>query len=397
LDRTVGTVIRGVRTPVIRKGDNLVEIVAESLAKCRASEGFAYMDGDVVGVTEAVVARAQGNYADIASIAEDVKSKMRSDEFAVMYPILSRNRFAVCLKGIAMAARKIHLVLSYPADEFGNHLFDERLIYKKSVNPWYDELTYDRYRELFGYPKHSITGMDYVEYYRKIVEDYGAEFELLLCNNVANIAKKFDDILLCSVHNIEAHKEMLLENGTKRVVPLSEILNKKVPGCEGYNERYGLLGSNKSTEEAVKLFPRDCEAFVAELQDRLAALTGKKVEVIIFGDGAFKDPVSKIWELADPVVSPAYSKGLDGMTNEIKLKYVADIEFASLSGEMLVDAVKKRIGEKDGDLRGSMAAMGTTPRRLNDLLGSLCDLTSGSGDKGTPVVYIQGYFDNFSS
>ena len=396
MNRTVGTVVRGVRTPVIRDGDNLVDIVADSLAKCQASEGFSFNDRDIVGVTEAVVARAQGNYAAIGHIRDDVKKKMPADEFAVVFPILSRNRFAVCLKGIAMAARKIHLVLSYPADEVGNSLFDETLIYKNSINPWLDELTYEQYREKFGCPIHSITGMDYVAYYKKIIEEYGAECEFLFCNNIESIAKKYENILLCSIHGRDAQKEMLLANGTKRVALLSEILNAKTDGCAGYNERYGLLGSNKATEESVKLFPRDCEAFMNALQQKLADITGKRIEVILYGDGAFKDPVSKIWELADPVVSPAYSKGLEGMTNEIKLKYIADIEFASLSGEKLTEAVRERIGAIKGSLYGSMAAQGTTPRRLCDLLGSLCDLTSGSGDKGTPVVYIQGYFDNYS-
>ena len=396
MDRTVGTVVRGIRTPVIREGDDLVEIVADSLAESRAKEGFEFKDRDIVGVTEAVVARAQGNYASIESIRDDVAAKFAADEFAVVFPILSRNRFAICLKGIAMAARKIHLVLSYPADEVGNYLFDETLLYDMDINPWQDGLSLERYRELFGAPVHSVTRMDYVAYYKELVESSGAECEVVFHNNIAKIAAAYKNILLCSIHDRENQKKMFLSKGAGKVLLLTDILNTKGANGTGYNERYGLLGSNKSTEEIIKMFPRDCGTFTAALQKKLAALTGKQMEVMIYGDGAYKDPIFKIWELADPVVSLAYSEGLEGMTNEIKLKYLADSEYATLFGDKLTDAVRRRIGAKEGDLRESMLAQGTTPRRYVDLLGSLCDLTSGSGDKGTPVVYIQGYFDNYS-
>ena len=398
MNRTVGTTVRGIRTPVIREGDDLVTIIAESIAKCHEAEGFAYNDRDVVGVTEAVVARAQGNYATIEAIRDDVRRKFGADEFAVVFPILSRNRFAICLKGIAMAARKIRLVLSYPADEVGNHLFDDALLYKKGVNPWLDVFSLSRYNEVFGNPVHTVTGMDYISYYKGIVEESGAECEVTLCNDISKIAANYGDILLCSIHDRASLKEYLLANGANKVVLLTDILNSaESSGGGGYNELYGLLGSNKSTETSVKLFPRDCAAFTEALQKKLVAMTGRQIEVMIYGDGAFKDPISKIWELADPVVSPSYSGGLEGIPNEMKLKYLADSEFAELSGDELTEAIKHRIGAKEGDLRESMLAQGTTPRRIADLLGSLCDLTSGSGDKGTPIVYIQGYFDNFAN
>jgi F420-0:gamma-glutamyl ligase len=397
MNRTMGTVVRGIRTPVIREGDSLVDIVVDSIDKCQKIEGFAYNDRDVVGITEAVVARAQGNYASIATIGDDVRKKINADEFAVVYPILSRNRFAVCLKGIAMAARKIKLVFSYPADEVGNHLFDKTKLYDMNINPWHDAITLGQYREMFGYPTHNVTGMDYVAYYKEIIEEFGAECEIMFCNDFEKIAGICDTILLCSIHDREWQKNILLEKGAKNVLLLTDIMNSANESGEGYNEDYGLLGSNKSTEETVKLFPRDCETFTSELQERLRVLTGKNIEVLIYGDGAFKDPVCFIWELADPVVSPAYSKGLEGVPNEIKLKYLADKEYASLSGDKLTEAVKNKVGAKNGDPQDSMLTMGTTPRRIIDLLGSLCDLTSGSGDKGTPIVYIQGYFDNFSN
>ena len=396
MDRTVGTIVRGVRTPVIREGDNLVDIVVESLERCRAEQGFAYRDFDVVGVTEAVVARAQGNYASIEAIRDDVADKLQSDEFAVVFPILSRNRFAICLKGIAMAARKIHLVLSYPTDEVGNRMFDETLLYEKNINPWCDELSLERYRELFGNTPHSITGVDYVAYYKEIIEESGAECEITFSNSFSGIAKKYKDILLCNIHGRERNKKLLLDGGAKNVALLSDILNKGRTGCDGYNDLYGLLGSNKASEERVKLFPRDCGAFIDALREKLAAVSGRQIEVLVYGDGAYKDPASMIWELADPVVSPAYSALLDGRPNEMKLKYLADSEFISLSGDELTAAVRERISAKTGDLSASMLSEGTTPRMFYDLLGSLCDLTSGSGDKGTPVVYVQGYFDNYS-
>jgi len=396
MERTVGTVVRGIRTPVIREGDDLVGIVADSLVECRVKEGFEFRDRDIVGVTEAVVARAQGNYASIESIRDDVAKKFGVDEFAVVFPILSRNRFAICLRGIAMAARKIHLVLSYPADEVGNYLFDEALLYDMDLNPWRDGLTLARYRELFGAPVHSVTRMDYVAYYKEIVENSGAECEITFNNNIAKIAAEYKNILLCSIHDRESQKRMFLSKGADKVLLLTDILNAKSSNGTGYNELYGLLGSNKSTEEIIKMFPRDCAAFTSDLRKKLAAVTGKQIEVMIYGDGAYKDPLYKIWELADPVVTLAYSEGLEGMTNEIKLKYLADSEYASLFGDKLTEAVRRRIGAKEGNMRESMLAQGTTPRRYVDLLGSLCDLTSGSGDKGTPVVYIQGYFDNYS-
>jgi len=389
---------------VIREGDDLINIVAESLAEAQLKEGFTLNDMDVVGVTEAVVARAQGNYATVDAICADVRKKMRSDEFSVVFPILSRNRFAVCLKGIAKAARKINLVLSYPADEVGNHLFDEGLLYEKGVNPWSDEISLERYRELFGYPVHAVTGMEYVSFYKKIIEDYGAGCEVILCNDVDKIVNKCGHILLCRIHERDRIKKRFYDAGAHSVLMLTDILNAKNPANpaahgEGYNELYGLLGSNTSTDERVKLFPRDCLAFTTGLQKRLVEMTGAQLEVLIYGDGAFKDPVSKIWELADPVVSPAYSAGLEGMPNEVKLKYLADSAYTSLSGDQLTEAIRQKIGDetdKDDDEREPTLSLGTTPRRYVDLLGSLCDLTSGSGDKGTPVVLIQGYFDNYA-
>ena len=395
--KTVGTSVRGIRTPVIREGDDLIEITAASIAACQAEEGFSYNDMDVVGVTEAVVARAQGNYADTAAIRDDVAKKIGTGEFAVVFPIFSRNRFSVCLKGIAMAAKKIHLVMSYPSDEVGNRLFDDSLLYEYGVNPWTDEFSLERYRELFGFPVHRVTGVDYVAMYKELIEEKGAECDITFCNDFSKIGAKYSDILLCGIHDRARQKERLLAGGAKNVLTLTEILNSgPSAGRGGYNELYGLLGSNLSTEESVKLFPRDCAAFTGKLQKKLAAMTGKRIEVMIYGDGAFKDPANKIWELADPVVSPAYSDGLSGVPNEFKLKYLADSEFAALSGDELTEAVKKKIGAKKGDLRESEQSLGTTPRRIADLLGSLCDLTSGSGDKGTPIVYIQGYFDNYS-
>jgi F420-0:gamma-glutamyl ligase len=387
----------GIRTPIIKRGDDLITIMADSVMAAVKSGNITLNDRDILGVTEAVLARAQGNYASIASIRDDIKGKMGTDEFSVVFPILSRNRFAVCLKGIAMAARRIHLILSYPADEVGNQLFDHTLVYDNDINPWRDAITLERYRELFGYPTHKVTGKDYVAFYKGIIEEYGAECEITFCNDIGKIVSICGDILLCSIHDREWQKKLMLEKGAKNVLMLSDIMNSGHLPDGGFNEQYGLLGSNTSTEETVKLFPRDCDTFISSLQKRLFELTGKQIEILIYGDGAFKDPVWFIWELADPVVSPAYSKGLEGMPNEMKLKYLADKEYSTLSGDELTEAVKKKVGSKMGNIRDTVWSLGTTPRRIIDRLGSLCDLTSGSGDKGTPIVYIQGYFDNFSN
>ena len=396
MSRMVGTVSRGIRTPIIRSGDDLVEIVTGSLLEAAREDGFAIRDRDIVAMTEAIVARAQGNYATVDDIAADVRAKLGGGTVGVIFPILSRNRFAICLRGIAKGARKIVLMLSYPSDEVGNHLISLDAVDGKGVDPYKDVLTLEQYRELFGYEKHPFTGVDYVAYYQELIEACGAEAEIIFANDPRAILPYTKHVLCCDIHTRQRTKRLLKAAGAERVFGLDEILNAPVNGS-GCNEKYGLLGSNKATEDQVKLFPRDCQGLVEAIQKRLLEKTGKHVEVMVYGDGAFKDPVGKIWELADPVVSPAYTAGLEGTPNELKLKYLADNDFASLSGEALKEAIKDRIHKKDGDLVGQMVSEGTTPRRLTDLIGSLCDLTSGSGDKGTPVVFIQGYFDNYTT
>lgn len=395
MERVVGTVVRGLRCPIIKEGDNIENIVVESVLKASEAEGFTINDKDIVTVTESIVARAQGNYANISAISEDVQAKFGDDTIGVIFPILSRNRFAVCLRGIAKGAKKIVLMLSYPSDEVGNHLVDLDLLDEKGVNPWTDVLTEARFRELFGYNKHTFTGVDYVEYYKSLIEECGAECEVIFSNNPKTILDYTKSVLTCDIHTRFRTKRILKANGGEKIYSLDDILKESING-NGYNEEYGLLGSNKSTEETIKLFPRNCQPVVDKIQELLKEKTGKEVEVMVYGDGAFKDPVGKIWELADPVVSPAYTNGLLGTPNEVKLKYLADNDFAHLKGEELKNAISEYIKNKDADLVGNMASQGTTPRRLTDLIGSLSDLTSGSGDKGTPIIYIQGYFDNYT-
>lgn len=396
MSRTVGTVSRGIRTPIIRSGDNLVQIIADSVLEAAAEEKFEIKDRDIIAATEAIVARAQSNYATIEDIETDIRNKFTGDTVGVIFPILSRNRFAICLRGIAKGVKKVVLMLSYPSDEVGNPLISLDLLDEKGVNPYTDVLTLEKYRELFGNNIHPFTGVDYVDYYGQIIKESGAEVEIIFSNNPRTILNYTKDVLVCDIHTRNRTKRILKENGGNTILGLDDILTSSINGS-GYNKEYGLLGSNKATEEKIKLFPRDCDEFVTKLQDLMFERTGKKVEVMVYGDGAFKDPVGKIWELADPVVSPAYTKGLEGTPNEVKLKYLADNNFANLNGDELRGAIEEYIKNKDSNLVGSMASQGTTPRRLTDLIGSLCDLTSGSGDKGTPVVYIQGYFDNYTS
>ena len=396
MSRTIGTVSRGVRAPIIRNGDDIVEIVANSVLEASEDAGFEFHDRDIVAMTEAIVARAQGNYATVDDIAEDVKAKFGGETVGVIFPILSRNRFAICLRGIAKGAKKVVIMLSYPSDEVGNHLISLDAVDEKGVNPYTDVLSLEKYRELFGYVKHRFTGMDYVSYYEELVRGCGAECEIIFANNPRAILDYTKNVLCCDIHTRQRTKRILKAAGGEIVLGLDEILNAPVNGS-GYNAEYGLLGSNKATEDQVKLFPRDCQPVVDAIHDKLFKATGKNIEVMVYGDGAFKDPVGKIWELADPVVSPAYTKGLEGTPNELKLKYLADNDFADLSGDELKAAIKEKITEKDSDLFGQMASEGTTPRQLTDLIGSLCDLTSGSGDKGTPIVFIQGYFDNYTT
>ncbi len=395
-ERLIGTVSRGVRAPIIRQGDDIAKIVAESVLSAAESENINILDRDVVAVTEAVVARAQGNYASVDQIAADISAKFPEGTVGVIFPILSRNRFAICLKGIARGAKKIVLMLSYPSDEVGNHLIDYDSLDAAGVNPWTDVLTEAKYRELFGIVKHPFTGVDYIEYYRSLIESQDCEVEIILANDCRKVLDYTDSVLTCDIHTRARSKRLLKAAGAKIVYGLDDILNESVNGS-GFNSAYGLLGSNKATEDTIKLFPRDCQAVVDEIASILKEKSGKNVEVMIYGDGAFKDPVGKIWELADPVVSPAYTAGLEGQPNEVKLKYLADNDFKHLSGKELKDAISEYIRKKDDDLVGKMASQGTTPRRLTDLIGSLCDLTSGSGDKGTPIVWIQGYFDNYTA
>ncbi|MCG3087266.1 coenzyme F420-0:L-glutamate ligase [Sporosarcina cyprini] len=396
MERVVGTVVRGLRSPIINQGDQIEEIVVDTVLTAAEVEGITIQDRDIVTVTESIVARAQGNYATIDHIAKDVQSKFGDETIGVIFPILSRNRFAICLRGIAKgAAKKIVLMLSYPSDEVGNHLVDIDILDEKGINPWTDVLTEAQFREHFGYNKHTFTGVDYIEYYKSIVEEYGVECEVIFSNHAKTILDYTKNVLTCDIHSRFRTKRILKANGGEKIYSLDNILSESIDGS-GYNEAYGLLGSNKSTEDSVKLFPRNCQPVVDTIQSMLKEKTGKTVEVMIYGDGAFKDPVGKIWELADPVVSPAYTAGLDGTPNEIKLKYLADNEFANLRGEEAKKAIAEYIQNKESDLVGSMAAQGTTPRKLTDLIGSLSDLTSGSGDKGTPIVFIQGYFDNYT-
>ena len=396
--RLVGTISRGIRTPIIRKGDDIAELVTQSVLDAAADEewGFKFRDRDIICMTEAIVARAQGNYATIDDIAADVRKKFGGDTIGVIFPILSRNRFAVCLRGIAKGAKKIVLMLSYPSDEVGNHLVDIDLVDKHGIDPYTDILSLEKYRELFGYTLHRFTGVDYVAYYKEIIEEAGAECEIVFANNPKSILNYTKKVLACDIHTLPRTKRLLKEAGAEIVLGLDNILDAPVNGS-GYNENYGLLGTNKATEESVKLFPRDGQALVENIQKIMKEKTGKNIEVMVYGDGGFKDPVGGIWEFADPVVSPFYTKGLDGTPNEIKIKYLADNDFGDKQGEELKQAILQEIEKKDANLVGKMASEGTTPRQLTDLIGSLSDLTSGSGDKGTPVVYIQGYFDNYST
>ncbi|MBR0538013.1 MAG: coenzyme F420-0:L-glutamate ligase [Clostridia bacterium] len=395
-ERLIGTVSRGVRAPIIRSGDDIAEIVVDSVLAAAQSEGLAMGDRDVVAVTEAVVARAQGNYATVDQIAKDVRNKFPDGTFGIIFPILSRNRFSICLRGIARGAKKIVLMLSYPSDEVGNALIDIDSLDAAGIDPYKDVLTEQRFRELFGIVKHPFTGVDYISYYRELIEGQGCEVEIILANDCRRILDYTDSVLTCDIHTRARSKRLLKAAGAKAVYGLDDILSAPVDGS-GFNADYGLLGSNKATEETVKLFPRDCGAVVDRIAASFKEKTGKAVEVMVYGDGAFKDPVGKIWELADPVVSPAYTAGLQGQPNEVKLKYLADNNFKDLSGDALKAAISDYIRAKDGDLVGKMVSQGTTPRRLTDLIGSLCDLTSGAGDKGTPIVWIQGYFDNYTA
>lgn len=396
MERKIGTISRGVRCPIIREGDNLADIVVTSVLEAADAEGFSLRDKDVIAVTESIVARSQGNYAKVETIAKDVEAKLGGETIGVIFPILSRNRFAICLRGIAMGAKKVVLMLSYPSDEVGNELVSLDQLDEAGINPYSDVLTLEKYRSLFGENRHPFTGVDYVEYYSSLIQEAGAEVEIIFANDARAVLPYAKNILNCDIHTRARTKRILLAAGAEKVCGLDDILCESIDG-DGYNEKFGLLGSNKSTEETVKLFPRDCFDFVEDVQAQIKEKTGKAVEVMVYGDGAFKDPMGKIWELADPCVSPAYTKGLEGQPNELKLKYLADNDFADLKGEELQNAISMKIKEKDDDLKGSMASQGTTPRRLTDLIGSLCDLTSGSGDKGTPIVLVQGYFDNFTN
>lgn len=396
MERKVGTISRGIRCPIIRQGDDLVNIVCDSVLDAAKSENIDFRDKDIVCVTESILARAQGNYASVDSIAQDVRSKLGGDTIGVIFPILSRNRFAICLKGIARGVKKVVLMLSYPSDEVGNELVSWDKLDAAGVNPYSDVLSLEKYRKLFGENKHEFTGVDYVAYYEELIKSEGAEVEIIFANHPKAILEYTKKVLNCDIHTRKRTKRLLENGGAEVVVSMEDILTKSVLNS-GYNEHYGLLGSNKATEDMVKLFPRDCQTFVESVQTRLIKETGKKIEVMVYGDGAFKDPIGKIWELADPVVSPGYTSGLEGTPNELKLKYLADNDFGDLKGEELKAAISRRIKEKNESLVGNMTSQGTTPRRLTDLIGSLCDLTSGSGDKGTPVVLIQGYFDNYTN
>lgn len=395
MERKVGTISRGIRCPIIREGDDISSVVVNSVLEAAEAEGYEIRDRDIVAVTESVVARSQGNYASVEAISKDVKVKLGSDTIGVIFPILSRNRFAICLRGISMAAKKIVLMLSFPRDEVGNQLLTEDQLDEAGIDPYSKVMSLEEYRELFGENKHPFTGVDYLAYYGEVIEAAGAEVEIVLANHATEILNYTDKVINCDIHTRKRTRRILKDAGAT-VLGMDEILNGPVDGS-GFNSKYGLLGSNKSTEDSVKLFPESCEDVVLDIQKSILDKTGKCVEVLVYGDGAFKDPVGKIWELADPVVSPAYTPGLEGTPNELKLKYLADNDFKDLSGEELREAISARIKEKDDNLVGKMETEGTTPRRLTDLIGSLCDLTSGSGDKGTPVVHIQGYFDNYTN
>ncbi len=390
-----GTISRGIKAPIIREGDDIVKIVADSVLAAAEQDGFQLREKDVICVTEAVVARADGNYASTEDIAADVKAKLGGGTVGVVFPILSRNRFAICLRGIAKGAKKVVLMLSYPSDEVGNHLFDMDVLDGSGVNPYTDVLTLEGYRKAFGYIKHPFTGVDYVDYYKGLIEEEGAEAEIVFANHPEAIVKFAKNVLCCDIHTRERSKRRIAAAGAEKVLTMAEILDAPVNGS-GYNDSFGLLGSNKATETTVKLFPKNAQKVAEDIQKEMLARTGVKVEAMIYGDGAFKDPVGKIWELADPVVGAGYTDGLDGLPNELKLKYLADNDFADLSGEELANAIRRRIQEKEQNLKGQMVSEGTTPRRLTDLIGSLCDLTSGSGDKGTPIVLVQNYFNNFA-
>ena len=395
MERKVGTISRGIRCPIIREGDNLVDITVNSVLEAAESEGFEIRDRDVIALTESIVARSQGNYASIEAITKDIKSKTNSDTIGIIFPILSRNRFAICLKGMAQAAKKIVLMLSYPSDEVGNALLTLDQLDEAGINPYSDVLSLEKYRELFGNTVHEFTGIDYVDYYSNLIKECGAEVEVVFANQAKTILNYTDTVINCDIHTRKRTKRILTSLGAKTVLGLDDILTSSVDGS-GYNEKYGLLGSNKATENTIKLFPKECKDLVVAIQSSILEKTGKLVEVMVYGDGAFKDPQGKIWELADPVVSPAFTDGLIGTPNELKLKYLADNDFKNLSGEELKQAISKSIKEKNNNLVGNMASQGTTPRQLTDLIGSLCDLTSGSGDKGTPIILVQGYFDNFT-
>ena len=395
MERKVGTISRGIRCPIIREGDNLVDIAVTSVMEAAESEGFEFRDRDVISLTESIVARAQGNYASVQNIADDVKAKLGGETIGVIFPILSRNRFAICLKGIAMGAKKVVLMLSYPSDEVGNSLLTYDQLDEAGINPYSDVLTLAKYRELFGENKHEFTGVDYVQYYSDIITEAGADVEIIFANQPKTILDYTDSVITCDIHTRARTKRILKAAGAKAVCGLDDILNTSINGS-GYNTKYGLLGSNKSTEDTIKLFPRECQDLVEDIQAKMLEKTGKHIEVMVYGDGAFKDPQGKIWELADPVVSPAFTSGLVGTPNELKLKYLADNDFKNLSGAELKEAISNSIKQKDSNLVGNMASQGTTPRQLTDLIGSLCDLTSGSGDKGTPIILVQGYFDNYT-
>ena len=395
MERKVGTISRGIRCPIIREGDNLVDIVVNSVCEAAESEGFSLRDRDVVGITESIVARSQGNYASVDAVAKDVKTKLGGENVGVIFPILSRNRFAMILKGIARGSKKIVLMLNYPSDEVGNALITIDQLDEAGINPYSDVLTLEKYRELFGDNKHEFTGVDYVDYYSKLITNENCEVEIIFANNCKEILKYTDTVLNCDIHTRSRTKRILLASGAKTVCGLDDILTSSVDGS-GYNEKYGLLGSNKSTEETLKLFPKECSELVNKIQAKFLERTNKHIEVMVYGDGAFKDPQGKIWELADPVVSPGFTSGLIGTPNELKLKYLADNDFQNLNGKELKEAIEKSIKAKSGSLVGNMASQGTTPRQLTDLIGSLCDLTSGSGDKGTPVILVQGYFDSYA-
>ena len=396
MERKVGTVSRGIRCPIIRQGDNLVEIAVNSVLDAAKEENFELHDKDVVALTESIVARSQGNYANIKAIAKDIQNKFEDGVVGVIFPILSRNRFSILLRGIASGCKKVILMLSYPSDEVGNALLTYDQLDESGINPYSDVLSLEKYRELFGYKKHEFTGVDYIEYYQSIIKEAGAEVEVIFANNPKEILKYTDSILTCDIHTRARTKRILKANGAKVVYGLDDILTSSIDGS-GYNEKYGLLGSNKSTEETIKLFPRACQGLVEDIQKELLKRTGKHIEVMVYGDGAFKDPQGRIWELADPVVSPSFTSGLVGTPNEVKLKYLADNDFKDLSGDALKEAIKNSIKTKDNNLVGNMLSQGTTPRQLTDLIGSLCDLTSGSGDKGTPIILVQGYFDNYTN